>query len=351
MKRSIIFLFLIWNSVVCQQSFSQETESFQNKLEVLELKKAEVVTNEKEALKKEVIVINKKLEQGEISAEEADKLKKGAAQLHALNIDNRLAIIENSISLLKRNNENQLVVTDEKNRLSIEIGGKEGFLKIDDKRNRYQHDIKTYSNLVVAFGLNNTITEGQNLNDSPYKVGGSRFFEIGWAWDTRVFKNTNAVRFKYGISFQYNGLKPKNNMYFVEDGNQIVLEEFLDNLDKSKFRTTNLVFPIHFEFGPSKKIEKENSFRYSTKNKFKIGVGGYGGFNIGNLQKLKYKQDGYKVKEKSRKDYNTNNFVYGISAYIGKDDTSFYVKYDLNPIFKNAVINQKNISFGVRFDL
>ncbi len=351
MKKTVIFLFLIWNSVVCQQSFSQETESFQKKLEVLEFKRAEVVTNEKETLKKEVIVINKKLEQGEISVEEAEKLKKEAAQLHALNIDDRLAIIENSISLLKRNNENQIDTSAENTKYSIEIGGKEGFLKIDDKRNRYKKDIKTYSNLVIAFGLNNTITEGENLNDSPYKVGGSRFFEIGWAWDTRVFKNTNAVRFKYGVSFQYNGLKPKDNMYFVEDESQTVLEEFPENLNKSKFRMTNLVFPIHFEFGPSKKIEKENSFRYSTNNKFKIGIGGYGGFNIGNLQKLKYKQDGDKVKEKSRKDYNTNNFVYGISAYVGKDDVSLYIKYDLNPIFKNATIDQNNISLGLRFDL
>lgn len=351
MKKTVIFLFLVWNSIVCQQVFSQDTKALKDKLEVLELKKEVVVTSEKEALKKEVIAINRKLEQGEISVEEADKLKKEAAQLHALNIDDRLVIIENSISLLKRNNENQTDEIADSTKLSIEIGSVEGFLKIDNKRSRYQRDIKTYSNLVVAFGLNNTITEGQNLNDSPYKVGGSRFFEIGWAWDTRVFKNTNAVRFKYGVSFQYNGLKPKDNMYFVEDGNQTVLEEFPDKLDKSKFRMANLVFPIHFEFGPSKKIERENSFRYSTKNKFKIGVGGYGGFNIGNLQKLKYKEDGDKIKEKSRKDYNTNNFVYGISAYVGKDDMSLYIKYDLNPIFNKAISDQNNISLGIRFDL
>lgn len=351
MKKIIIFVFLIGNCVLCQQSFSQETTSYQNKLETLKLEKEKVITSEKEALKKEVIAINKKLEQGEISVLEADKLKNDAAQLHALNIDDRLAIIENSISLLKRNNENQLAETNEYTKVSIEIGSKDGFLKIDDNRSRNQKDIKTYSNLVVAFGLNNSIIEGQNLNDSPYKVGGSRFFEIGWAWDTRMFENTNAVRFKYGVSLQYNGLKIKDNMYFVEDGNQTVLEEFPDDLNKSKFRMTNLVFPIHFEFGPSNKIENENKFRYSRNNKFKIGIGGYGGFNIGNLQKLKYKQNGDRIKEKSRKDFNTNNFVYGLSAYVGKDDVSLYIKYDLNPIFKDATFKQNNISLGVRFDM
>ena len=352
MKRTIIIIgLLVWNGLLCQQSFAQEKDSVLVKLEALEIKKEQVTKEEKEALKKKIIEINEKRDKSEISLEEAEKRKKEAAELHALNIDNRLAIIENSISLLKRNDENQIDEKSTNERVSIEIGSKEGFLKIDDKRNRYQHDIKTYSNLVVAFGLNNTLTEGQNLNDSPYKVGGSRFFEIGWAWDTRVFKNTNAVRFKYGLSLQYNGLKPKNNMYFVEDGNQTVLEEYPDKLDKSKFRMTNLVFPVHFEFGPSEKIEKENSYRYSTNNKFKIGVGGYAGFNIGTLQKLKYKQDGDKIKEKSRNNFNTNNFIYGISAYVGKDDVSLYVKYDLNPIFNKAIIDQNNISLGIRFDL
>jgi hypothetical protein len=351
MKRIIIIGLLVWSGLLCQQSFAQEKDSIQVKLEALEHKKEQVTKEEKEALKKKIIEINEKRDKSEISLEEAEKRKKEAAELHALNIDNRLAIIENSISLLKRNDENQIDEKSTNERVSIEIGSKEGFLKIDDERNRYQHDIKTYSNLVVAYGLNNTLTEGQNLNDSPYKVGGSRFFEIGWAWDTRVFKNTNAVRFKYGLSLQYNGLKPKNNMYFVEDGNQTVLEEYPDKLDKSKFRMTNLVFPVHFEFGPSEKIEKENSYRYSTNNKFKIGVGGYAGFNIGTLQKLKYKQDGDKIKEKSRNNFNTNNFIYGISAYVGKDDVSLYVKYDLNPIFNKAIIDQNNISLGIRFDL
>jgi hypothetical protein len=341
MKRIIIIGFLVLNGLLCQQSFAQEKDSLQVKLEALELKKELVTKEEKEAIKKKIIAINEKYEKNEISFEESEKL----------NIDNKLAIIENSISLLKRNHENQIDKRATNTKVSIEIGGKDGFLKIDDERNRYQQDIKTYSNLVVAFGLNNTITEGQNLNDSPYKVGGSRFFEIGWAWDTRVFENTNAVRFKYGVSLQYNGLKPTDNRYFVEDGTQTILEEFPINLDKSKFRMANLVFPVHFEFGPSKKIEKENSFRYSTNNKFKIGAGGYAGFNLGNLQKLKYKQDGDKIKEKSRKDFNTNNFIYGISAYVGKDDVSLYVKYDLNPIFNKAIIDQNNISLGVRLDL
>ncbi|NNE77207.1 MAG: hypothetical protein HKN31_09055, partial [Pricia sp.] len=68
-------------------------------------------------------------------------------------------------------------------------------------------------------------------------------------------------------------------------------------------------------------------------------------------QKLKYELDGENVKEKLKRNYNTSNFVYGLSAYAGFDSILLYVKYDLNPIFKDATIEQHNISLGLRFDL
>ena len=350
MKKIVICLFLVGSSFVCQQSFSQEKNTDKSEIEILKERKEKVILEEKEALKKKVIEINKKTESGEITFEEAKKLKSKAAELHALNIENKVAILENSIALLERKSTTE-EEDDTISQVSIRLFGENSGVNLHNKRSRYKYDIRTYSNLVIAFGLNNAIIEGQSLDDSPYKIGGSRFFEIGWAWNTRVLDNSNAVRFKYGLSFQYNGFKPTDNMYFVEDGEQTVLEEFPEKLKKSKFRTTNLVFPIHLEFGSSRKIESEDRFRYSTNNKFKFGIGGYAGFNLANLQKLKYKKEGDRVKEKSRKDFNTNNFVYGLSAYIGKDDTSLYVKYDLSTMFKSPNVDQNNISVGVRFDL
>ena len=164
-------------------------------------------------------------------------------------------------------------------------------------------------------------------------------------------KNSNFIRVKYGFSFQWNKLNPKDNQYFLQNGDVTSLEEFPTNLKKSKFRVTNLVFPLHFEFGPSKKLERDTHIRYINNNKFKIGIGGYGGFRLGTQQKLRYKENGDNVKQKIHRNYNTNDFVYGLSGYIGVGDTSLYVKYDLNPIFKDQVIDQNNISLGVRFDM
>jgi hypothetical protein len=87
------------------------------------------------------------------------------------------------------------------------------------------------------------------------------------------------------------------------------------------------------------------------RRQFKFGIGGYAGVNIGTQQKLRFKEDGDRVKQKIRRNYNTSDFVYGLSSYVGIDNVSLYVKYDLNPLFKDQAFDQNNISLGVRFDL
>ncbi len=329
----------------------------QEKIESLKELKEKIQNEEKDFLKSEVEAITIRLEKGEISNSEAEELKMKAAKKRALNIENRLAIIDNKIALLERNQE--LSNDDSEDKMIFRIGGSEGgetdFIYLgkaenDTPKNR-KYDRRTKSDFVLAFGFNNALIDGESINDSPYKFGGSRFFEMGWAWKSRVFENSNFVRFKYGVSLQVNGLKPSNNQYFVQNNDETYLEDYPIELKKSKLSISNLVFPVHFEFGPSKKIDKDTYFRYSTKNQFKIGLGGYAGFNIGTRQKLKYMLDGERIKDKQKRGFNTTNLVYGLSGYIGFGDTALYVKYDLSPIFNNQAVDQHNISVGVRFDV
>ena len=108
---------------------------------------------------------------------------------------------------------------------------------------------------------------------------------------------------------------------------------------------------MHIEFGPSKKIERDDYFRYSTRNQLKVGLGGYAGLNIGSMQKLKFKEGGNRIKDKQRGGFEVSEFIYGLSGYIALGDIALYVKYDLNPLFKDQIIEQNNISVGVRFDM
>lgn len=353
MKRIVIIGLLLCQVFLCQQIVSQENKTSSGKIEG---KKERVIKEEKEALKKEVIAINIRLKNGEISEEKAVKLKEEAAEMHALNIENKVAIIDNSVALSERtiikfrDDDVNIELSSDPYKLTLQIFEDEESLidlQIGDHR---KYDKRTFSNLLISFGFNNAIIEGQSFDDSPYKVGKSKYFEMGWVWSTRLLKNSNAVRLRYGFSFTFNGLNPTDNQYFVQNGDFTVLEDYPINLTKSKLRMDNLVFPVHFEFGPSNKNERDTYFRYSTRKKFKFGIGGYAGFNLGTRQKLKYSDDG-KQKDKLKKSYNTANFIYGLSSYIGVDDFSLYCKYDLNTIFNDPNVAQNNISLGLRFDL
>ncbi len=343
------------------QAQTTETDSINNskqlQIEKLEASKKAIEAQEKEFLKEEIKTINKRFDKGEITAEEAQNLKKEAAKKRAANIEDRIAIIDNKIAILRRNNSDYKITEDDDTFvLRIGRGNNEDdsffYMGKKSKDKPRVYDRRTTSDIVFAIGFNNAIIEGQSIDDSPYKIGGSGFVELGYAWKTRIFENTNFFRLKYGFSVQWNKLNIKDNQYFVNNGGDISLEQFPFDVDKAKFRTTNLVFPVHLELGPSKKIERDDYFRYSTHRKFKIGLGGYAGFNIGTLQKIKYRNaQGSDTKDKFKGNYNTSDFVYGLSGYVAFGETALYVKYDLNPIFENQAIEQNNISVGLRFDM
>ncbi|NNJ89092.1 MAG: hypothetical protein HKP53_06800 [Eudoraea sp.] len=350
-----ILLFFLAQGLNAQTPVQQQIDS-------LKLQKEQVTFQEKEALKSEVEEIVQRQKKGEITLEEARELKQEAARKRALNIENKLAILDNTIALLERNDGELLTEQDTLpyvNKIEIGWGHKDKDnsrifgIKYSDKSEPRPviYDRRTYSDMVLAFGINNAIIDGQSLSDSPYELGGSRFFEIGVAWRTRVFKNSNFMRFSYGLSLQFNGLQPKDNQYFVSSGPETSLETFDVDLRKSKLRMDNLVIPLYLEFGPSKFTKTENKIRYSIRNQFRIGIGGYGGLNLSTRQKLKYDRNGERAKDKLKRGYNTNDLVYGLGAYVGIDGILLYTKYDLNPIFQDATVEQRNISFGVRFDL
>lgn len=204
------------------QDTIQKTNN-QTKIESLNDIKEIIQKEEREFLKNEVEAINQRLDNGDITKEEAEKLKQEAAQKRALNIENRIAIIDNRIELLKRNAEGYDHEEDDDDNtgyIGISFGSDDGDFRgfRIKNRNKYRKfDKRTSSELVFAIGINNTIIDGESIGDS-YKTLGSGFVELGWAWKTRVFENSNAVRFKYGFSFQWNKLSPQDDKYFVQTG-------------------------------------------------------------------------------------------------------------------------------------
>lgn len=200
---------------------------------------------------------------------------------------------------------------------------------------------RTYGNFIINAGFSNVVASGKSIGDD-YKVAGSRFFDIGYEWSTGLTRN-NFLRINYGVNLQFNGLKPKDDQYFVKDGDRVELEDFGKSLKKSKLRMDNLVIPMHFELGPT------DSGGYADG--FKFGLGGYAGINLRTLQKLKYKEDNNRIQSKNYFNSQTEDFIYGLSGYVGYHNWALFVKYDLNPVFKNNQIEEQIIAAGLRIML
>lgn len=348
MKLKFQYLIILVLAISAQKMYSQDNR--QQQIDSLTIQKDRIVSDEKTLLKEEVSTVKKRLENNEISEKEADSLKQEFAMKRALNIENRTTIIDNQIALLERNDDDYFV---EYSILGVTITEDNGVtgIRFDDKERPIKYDRRTQSDFVLAFGFNNALLEGESIDDSPYEFFGSRFFEMGVAWKTRLFKHSNGLRLKYGFSFQWNGLKLTDNRYFVQNGNETTFEVYPYPTKKAKLSITNLIFPVHLEFGPSSKRETEEYVRHSTKNQFKMGIGSYFGFNMKTFQKIKYTENGDKNKEKIKKDYNVSDLVYGLSGYIAFDDVALYLRYELSPIFEDQIQDQNNVALGIRFDM
>ena len=150
----------------------------------------------------------------------------------------------------------------------------------------------------------------------------------------------------------YNQLHATDNRVFADINNQTVLVDagVETKAKRTYFKNVYFVVPMHleFDFSKTKIVDDKKVFKSHTGARF--GIGGFVGVNTNSKQFIEYEQNGYKFKELQKGDFNVNDFTYGVSTYIGYKQTSLYLKYDLNPIFKNNPVDQNNISLGIRFD-
>lgn len=321
-----------------QQSFEKQVKNIASNIE-------KITKEEKAELKKEVDAVNDQLANGTITKEEAESKKAVLAQSRAMNIETRVAKEQEKLEVLVQEKvDGHITVIDSAGVKTFVIPA----MKVINTRNKREK--RSTSQFVLAFGANNLVTDGAVAN-SDFYYWQSRFFEWGFTYNTRIFKNDNLLHLKYGFSVMYNNISPTDNRYFVTDENsQTNLEVFPYELEDSRFKNVYLVVPVHLEFDFSRNKFKNGSSGFSTHKGVRFGIGGYSGLRIKSKQKMYYNIDDDEIRIKTKGNFNANDLIYGVSAYLGYRETSLYLKYDLNPLFENNVVDQNNISLGVRFD-
>ena len=343
MRNFTIYLALLLcffvSKITAQDTFESKAKAIGEKIE-------KITAEEKATLKTEVEEVNVQLEKGTITKEQADEKKKQLAEARATIIENKINAAQDELKDLvqaKVDGKLKEVNGDIKKKIfGFDINVKNDTIKKSEKR--------TTSQFVFAMGLNNLVTNDKAAG-SDFRYLGSHFYEWGSTYNTRLLKNNNLLHLKYGFSVMYNNLRPTDNRVFVKNGGQTNLEVNTTHLDDSRFRNVYLVAPLHLEFDFSKNKSKDGKSFFQSHESVRLGLGGYAGFRLKSKQfQLFDDGNGHDVTVKEKGDFNVNNFIYGVSAYIGYKETSLYVKYDLNPIFESNQVKQNNISVGVRFD-
>jgi hypothetical protein len=343
--------------------------SFEKRAKSISLQIDFAVESEKKALKEQILMIDKNLEEGIIAKNEALELKQKAADESAKKIEDKVAKSQEDLEKLIQQRLDGLVKYDDegvgKFGTTIVFGGSKNdsitkgteynvlSLKIynDQEDKSIRKSKRTTSQVVFAGGLNNLITKDENFENSDFRVWGSHFYELGLTYNSRILKNNNLLHAKYGLSVMYNNLRPTDNRFFAKNDNQTNLENGAVIFNESRLRNVYFVAPVHLEFDfTPKKFNKDGSSYFRTHESVRLGLGGYAGIRVKSKQILKYDREGDNVKDKQKGDFNASNYIYGVSGYIGYKATSLYVKYDLNPVFKNNAVDQNNISLGIRFD-
>lgn len=311
---------------------STKTKS-QKKIEELTVKRENVKKAEKAKLKKAIKAINDKLDTGEITAEKAQSLKEEAAKKHALNIENKLDLLDLNISLIKRNQDSTDVKTD-----YINVGT----LLTEAEKPIDSVPRLTRGGVSINFTLDNLA--GGN-GDDVYKTGFSA--GAGFYLNSVLNRTDPRWRLNYGFNIEANRLSLRDNLILKDENDQTVAEEFPENMDYSRFEMVNLIFPVHLEFGPAPiEYGQGGSYfsgdgggkraYYDTQNSIKGGIGGFFGFKTSSYISYKYDKNGKFNKVTHRRSFNTNNFLYGLSAYVQYDIFRIFARYNLNKVFKSA---------------
>lgn len=195
-------------------------------------------------------------------------------------------------------------------------------------------------------GLNTLITQTETApyNSDSYALRpiGSRFFGISFGQRPTLVKGKNArLSLHYALEVNWNNFMFDNKVT-VRRGASLQMPERIEfapiqeQIDKSKLTIANLQLPV---------VPRITFYNTNGRRAGHIGLGGFVGYRIDSYTAIKY---GRRNKVRDHDSFFQNDLRYGLMAHLGIGKTGFFVKYDLNPIFKTGQgPDVRALSFGI----
>lgn len=205
----------------------------------------------------------------------------------------------------------------------------------------------TRFNFDMDLGLNTFVNTDETSNSElseftpDLKPLGSRFVGLNMHLVSQLGGQKSPLYLVSGIEFAFNNFMFDKN-YVIQDQDNLTRFAKIDNIEyeKSKLAMSSINVPLM----PMLKFNRKND-----NDGFHIGAGGFAGYRLGAHSKLKYEDDGNSRKDKDRSNFNLSDFQYGLTGVVGYNNLTMFVKYNMNPLFKeNRGADVNVVSFGIR---
>ncbi|MBC6989865.1 outer membrane beta-barrel protein [Hymenobacter sp. BT491] len=249
-----------------------------------------------------------------------------------------------------------MVIDDNDNddNVNIHIGRTESTENKDSLRKvkSEEHFNRAYhSTFTMDLGLNALVNRKPQLDalgqEQTYDLRplGSRYISFQWRQSLRLGAKGSPLYLVSGPELAFNNYMFDNNRQIVLTDTRTEITTVTTpanrNLEKSKLATTTINLPLMAQL----------YFRdQKGHDAFRIAAGGFAGYRLSSHTKLKYQEDGDTKKDKVRGNYNLEDFQYGLQGMIGIRGLDFFVKYNLNELFKDSRGPQaQTLSFGITF--
>ncbi|WP_345249053.1 outer membrane beta-barrel protein [Nibrella saemangeumensis] len=193
----------------------------------------------------------------------------------------------------------------------------------------------------VGIGLNGLIqkTSSQAYSSETYELRpiGSRYVSLGVGQMPTIAKGkTASLRLYYALEVSWNNFMFEQDNIAVKTPTGVAFLDAGRDLKKSKLTVATINIPF---------VPRVTFYNTSGRKLFHLGAGVYGGYRIDSYTKIKELNNN---RERNHSNFHLNNFRYGLIAHLGIAKTNFFVKYDLNPLFKPGFgPDVRAISFGI----
>lgn len=241
--KNTLFLWVL--TLIAPMTIFAQNENFTKNVEQIKRNIDSITLSEKALLKKEIMNIEERKFNQEISDSLATRLKWEAAEKSSQIITQKVRLEQQKLDDLI-SGRISTVITTTQTETTTETGViSKTFYITHDYCERYLK--RSHGGFNFAIGFHDLATDTR-FGDSNFKIWGSKSVEFGYSRNVRVFKTHNLLHLNYGLSIVMNKLKMRNNQHFVVHDDVTTLEPFNGDFIKSKFKNTYLTLPANLEF-------------------------------------------------------------------------------------------------------